>query len=36
MIALMGGAIAIARAMPDREEAQQILDWALQTVIALA
>ncbi len=34
-IALMIGAIAISRAMPDGEEADKILDSALQTTIAL-
>jgi len=36
IIAMMVGAIAIARAMPDGVEAEQILDSALQTAIALA
>ena len=35
IIAMMVGAIAIARAMPDGEEAEQVLDSALQTAIAL-
>jgi TetR/AcrR family transcriptional regulator, transcriptional repressor for nem operon len=36
IIAMMVGAVAIAQAMPDGEEAEQILDSALQTAIALA
>jgi TetR/AcrR family transcriptional repressor of nem operon len=36
IIALMVGAIAIARAMHDGEEAERIIDSALQTAIALA
>ena len=35
VIAMMVGAIAISRAMPDGEEADQALDFALQTAIAL-
>jgi AcrR family transcriptional regulator len=35
VIAMMVGAIAISRAMPDGEEADQALDSALQTAIAL-
>jgi TetR/AcrR family transcriptional repressor of nem operon len=35
VIAVMGGAIAISRAMPDGEEARQVLDSALQTATAL-
>jgi TetR/AcrR family transcriptional regulator, transcriptional repressor for nem operon len=35
VIAMMVGAIAISRAMPDGEEAGQVLDSALQTAIAL-
>jgi hypothetical protein len=32
---MMVGAIAISRAMPDGEEADQVLESALQTAIAL-
>jgi hypothetical protein len=32
---MMVGAIAISRAMPDGEEADQALDSALQTAVAL-
>jgi TetR/AcrR family transcriptional regulator, transcriptional repressor for nem operon len=35
IIAIMVGAIAIARAMPDGEAAERALDAALQTAIAL-
>ena len=35
IVAMMVGAIAISRAMPDGEEADQALDSALQTAIAL-
>jgi TetR/AcrR family transcriptional repressor of nem operon len=35
IIAMMIGAIAISRAMPDGEETDQVLDSALQTAIAL-
>jgi TetR/AcrR family transcriptional regulator, transcriptional repressor for nem operon len=35
VISVMVGAIAISRAMPDGEEAGQVLDSALQTAIAL-
>jgi TetR/AcrR family transcriptional repressor of nem operon len=35
VVAMMVGAIAISRAMPDGEEAGQVLDSALQTAIAL-
>jgi TetR/AcrR family transcriptional regulator, transcriptional repressor for nem operon len=35
VIAMMVGAIAISRAMPDGEEADQVLDSALRTAIAL-
>ena len=35
IVAMMVGAIAISRAMPDGEEADQVLDSALQTAIAL-
>jgi TetR/AcrR family transcriptional regulator, transcriptional repressor for nem operon len=35
VIAVMAGAIAISRAMPDGEEAGQVLDSALQTATAL-
>ena len=35
IVALMIGALAISRAMPDGEEADQALDSALQTAIAL-
>jgi len=35
VIAIMVGAIAISRAMPDSEEAGRALDSALQTAIAL-
>jgi TetR/AcrR family transcriptional repressor of nem operon len=35
IVAMMIGAIAISRAMPDGEEADQVLDSALQTSIAL-
>jgi TetR/AcrR family transcriptional regulator, transcriptional repressor for nem operon len=35
VIAMMVGAIAISRAMPDGEEAGQVLDSALQTAVAL-
>ena len=35
VIAMMIGAIAISRAMPDGEAAEQVLDSALQTAIAL-
>ena len=35
VIAIMVGAIAISRAMPDNEEAGRALDSALQTAIAL-
>lgn len=35
IVALMVGAIAISRAMPDGAEADQVLDSALQTAIAL-
>ena len=35
IVAIMVGAIAIARAMPDGKEADQALDSALQTAIAL-
>jgi hypothetical protein len=35
IIAMTVGAIAIARAMPDGEEAERVLDSALQTAIAL-
>jgi TetR/AcrR family transcriptional repressor of nem operon len=35
IIAMMVGAIAIARAMPDGEDAERVLDSALQTAIAL-
>jgi TetR/AcrR family transcriptional regulator, transcriptional repressor for nem operon len=35
IVAVMVGAIAIAQAMPDGEEADQVLDSALQTAIAL-
>ena len=35
IVAMMIGAIAISRAMPDGEEADQVLDSALQTAIAL-
>jgi hypothetical protein len=33
---MMVGAVAIAQAMPDGEEAERVLDSALQTAIALA
>jgi AcrR family transcriptional regulator len=36
IIAMMVGAVAIAQAMPDGEEAERVLDSALQTAIALA
>jgi hypothetical protein len=35
LVAMMVGAIAISRAMPDGEEADQALDSVLQTAIAL-
>jgi hypothetical protein len=35
IIAMMVGAIAISRAMPDGEEAERVLDSALQTAVAL-
>lgn len=35
IVAMMVGAIAISRAMPDGEEADQVLESALQTAIAL-
>jgi len=35
IIAIMVGAIAISRAMPDGKEADQALDSALQTAMAL-
>ena len=35
IVAMMIGAIAISRAMPDGEEADQALDSALQTATAL-
>jgi hypothetical protein len=35
IVAIMVGAIAISRAMPDGNEALQALDSALQTAIAL-
>jgi TetR/AcrR family transcriptional regulator, transcriptional repressor for nem operon len=35
ILAMMIGAIAISRAMPDSKEADQVLDSALQTAIAL-
>jgi TetR/AcrR family transcriptional regulator, transcriptional repressor for nem operon len=35
VIAVMAGAIAISRAMPDGEEAGRVLDSALQTATAL-
>jgi len=35
IVAMMVGAVAIAQAMPDGEEADQVLDSALQTAIAL-
>jgi AcrR family transcriptional regulator len=35
IVAMMIGAIAISRAMPDGEKADQVLDSALQTAIAL-
>jgi AcrR family transcriptional regulator len=36
IIAMMVGAVAIAQALPDGEEAERVLDSALQTAIALA
>ena len=35
IVAMMVGAVAISRAMPDGEKADQVLDSALQTAIAL-
>jgi hypothetical protein len=35
VVAMMVGAVAISRAMPDGEEAGQVLDAALQNAIAL-
>jgi hypothetical protein len=35
IVAMMVGAIAISRAMPDGGETDQVLDSALQTAIAL-
>ena len=35
IVAIMVGAIAISRAMPDGEEADKAIDLALQTAIAL-
>ena len=35
IIAMMVGAVAISQAMPDGEEADHVLDSALQTAIAL-
>jgi hypothetical protein len=32
---MMVGAVAVAQAMPDSEKADQVLDSALQTAIAL-
>jgi hypothetical protein len=35
IVAMMIGAIAISRAMPDGEEADQVLDAVLQATVAL-